>query len=96
MLPSVAQLDCGDACQEVSIDVVTEELTELLIRLSGKTAEIEYMPAGLTFVTNRIGSIEAAEKDLGFKWSIDLEDGMQRLINWRRGYIAELEARRNK
>ena len=73
-----------------------KELTELLIRLSGKTAEIEYMPAGLTFVTNRIGSIEAAEKDFGFKWTIDLDDGMQRLINWRRSYIAELEARRNK
>jgi UDP-glucose 4-epimerase len=73
-----------------------KELTELLIQLSGKKAEIEYMPAGLTFVTNRIGSIEAAEKDLGFKWSIGLEDGMQRLINWRRSYIAELEARRSK
>jgi UDP-glucose 4-epimerase len=71
-----------------------KELTELLIQLSGKKAEIEYMPAGLTFVTNRIGSIEAAEKDIGYKWTIGLEDGMQRLIDWRRNYIAELEARK--
>lgn len=72
------------------------ELTELLIRLSGKEAEIEYLPAGLTFVTNRIGSTGAAERDLGFQWTIGLEDGMQRLIDWRRSYIAELEARKQR
>lgn len=72
------------------------ELTELLIRLSGKEAEIEYLPAGLTFVTNRIGSTEAAERDLGFQWTIGLEEGMQRLIDWRRSYIAELEARKQR
>lgn len=71
-----------------------KELTELLIQLSGKKAEIEYMPAGLTFVTNRIGSTEAAEKDIGYQWTIGLEEGMQRLIDWRRNYIAELEARK--
>ena len=71
-----------------------KELTELLIKLSGKAAEIEYMPAGLTFVTNRIGSIEAAERDLGYKWTVGLEDGMQRLIDWRRSYIAELAVRK--
>ncbi|MEN9283892.1 MAG: hypothetical protein RLZZ179_1385 [Verrucomicrobiota bacterium] len=73
-----------------------KELTELLIRLSGKEADIEYLPAGLTFVTNRIGSTEAAERDLGFQWTIGLEDGMQRLIDWRRSYIAELEARKQR
>ena len=71
-----------------------KDLTELLIRLSGSEAEIEYMPAGLTFVTNRIGSIEAAEKDLGYKWTIDLEEGMQRLIEWRTNHIEEVEKRR--
>jgi UDP-glucose 4-epimerase len=73
-----------------------KELTELLIGLSGKDAEIEYLPAGLTFVTNRIGSTEAAERDLGFRWTIGLEDGMQRLIDWRRSYIAELAARKQR
>src|SRR6185436_14438422 len=72
-----------------------KELTELLIRLSGKNAEIEYLPAGLTFVTNRIGSTEAAERDLGYKWTVGLDEGMQRLIDWRRSYIAELAARKS-
>lgn len=73
-----------------------KELTELLIRLSKSDAEIEYKPAGLTFVTNRIGSIEAAEEDLGYKWTIDLEEGMQRLIEWRNNHIEEVEKRRKE
>lgn len=72
------------------------ELTELLIRLSGVQSGIQYEPAGLTFVTNRIGSIAKAEKDLAFKWKIDLEDGMKRLIEWRRAHRSALEARRSK
>ena len=90
--------DVSGKCYNVGRGIGTsiKELTELLIRLSGKQAEIEYMPAGLTFVTNRIGSIEAAEKDLGYTWSIGLDEGMQKLIDWRRSYIAELASRRNK
>lgn len=66
------------------IGTSVKELTELLIRLSNSNQKIKYEPAGLTFVTNRIGSVDAAEKDLGFKWQIDLEDGMKRLIEWRK------------
>jgi len=38
----------------------------------------------MTFVTNRVGDPAAAERDLGFKWSVDLEDGLSRLIEWRK------------
>lgn len=68
-----------------------KELTELLIRLSGYEAEIQYEPAGLTFVTNRIGSTVAAEKDLGYLWEVGLEEGMQSLIDWRRNHQEELK-----
>ena len=88
--------DATGECYNVGRGIGTsiKELTELLIRLSGVDSEIQYEPAGLTFVTNRIGSIEKAEKDLGYKWSIDLEEGMRRLVEWRRSHIAEVEARR--
>ena len=88
--------DASGKCYNVGRGIGTSirELTELLIRLSGRQAEIEYLPAGLTFVTNRIGSTEAAETDLGFRWTVGLEEGMQRLIDWRRSYIAELAARK--
>lgn len=88
--------DVSGKCYNIGRGIGTsiKELTELLIRLSKIEAEIEYLPAGLTFVTNRIGSTESAEEDLGYRWSIDLEAGMQRLIEWRRASQAELAARR--
>jgi UDP-glucose 4-epimerase len=71
-----------------------KELTELLLRLTGSDLPIAYKPAGQTFVTNRIGSTAAAERDLGFRWRIDLEEGMRRLIEWRKADKEALEARR--
>ena len=70
------------------------ELTELLLRLTGSDLPIEYLPAGQTFVTNRIGSTRAAERDLGFRWEVDLEEGMRRLIEWRRNDLAGVQERR--
>lgn len=61
-----------------------KELTEVLIRLSGSKIEPEFLPSGITFVTNRIGCPKLAQKDIGFKWSVDLEEGMRDLIEWRR------------
>lgn len=72
------------------------EIAELLIRLSGSDQEIQFEPAGQTFVTNRIGTTEAAEEDLGFKWSIGLEEGMQSLIDWRRADIEGVTQRRSE
>jgi UDP-glucose 4-epimerase len=60
-----------------------KELTEILLDLTGSDLEIQYEPAGLTFVTSRIGCPKAAKEDLGFEWEIDLRDGLKRLIEWR-------------
>lgn len=91
------QSDANGECYNVGRGIGTsiKELTELLLKLSGSDLEIEYKPGGQTFVTNRIGTIEAAERDLGFRWQIDLEEGMQRLIDWRKSDIAAVEARRS-
>ena len=72
------------------------ELTELLIRLSGVNVDIEYKPSGQTFVTNRIGCAKAAKADLGFEWTVDLEEGMKRLIDWRRSDKEALQKRKDK
>ncbi len=69
-------------------------LTELILRLTGSKAAIDYQPAGQTFVTQRIGSTQAAEKDLGFKWQVGLEEGMRQLIEWRQKDAAAVKARR--
>jgi UDP-glucose 4-epimerase len=70
------------------------ELTELLLRMKDCNLPISYEPAGQTFVTNRVGDPEAAERDLGFTWTIDLEEGMRRLIDWRKSHIQEVEKKR--
>ena len=71
-----------------------KELTELLIELTDSDQEIQYEPAGLTFVTNRIGCPKKATADLGFEWTIDLEDGMRSLIEWRNPDREALEAKK--
>jgi UDP-glucose 4-epimerase len=76
------------------IGTTIKELTELLLRLTQSRLPIHYEPAGLTFVTNRIGCAKQAEEDLGYRWTIDLEEGMKSLIAWRRQDAAALEARR--
>lgn len=90
------QAEAGGKCYNVGrgIGTTIKELTELLLRLTGSRLSIRYEPAGLTFVTNRIGCAERAEADLGYRWTIDLEEGMKSLIAWRRRNAAALEARR--
>ena len=73
-----------------------KELAELLLCLTGTDLQIEYKPSGQTFVTNRIGSIVAAERDLGFLWQVDLEQGMRRLIEWRKADAQAVQDRREQ
>ncbi|MFA5136551.1 MAG: SDR family NAD(P)-dependent oxidoreductase [Patescibacteria group bacterium] len=61
-----------------------KELTQVIIDIYGAKSSIEYKPAGLTFVTNRIGSTKIAEKDLGYIWKTVLKKGMKKLIEWRK------------
>ena len=60
-----------------------KELVELLLEITQCGLEIQYEPAGLTFVTHRIGSTEKAEKELGFKATTNLREGLIQLIQWR-------------
>jgi UDP-glucose 4-epimerase len=71
------------------------EIAELLLRLTGSNQEIRYAPRSqATLVRNRIGSPERARRELGFEARIGLEEGLARLIAWRRAHKAEVEARR--
>jgi UDP-glucose 4-epimerase len=92
------QAETTGECYNVGRGVGTtiNELAELLIRLTGCGLEIQYEPAGQTFVNNRIGCPEKAAKDLGYRWTIDLEDGMRDLIDWRRSDRAAFEAKRRE
>jgi UDP-glucose 4-epimerase len=73
-----------------------KELTEMILKIAGSNLAIQYEPAGMTFVTNRVGDPVAAERDLGFTWKVDLEEGLKRLIEWRKNNMDAVEQRRKK
>lgn len=90
--------DATDQFYNVGTGVKTsiKELAELLLELTGSDMEIEYKPGGLTFVKNRVGCPEKAEKEIGFKASKDLRKGLLELIEWRKNHKEAVERRRRK
>lgn len=70
-----------------------KELSEMLLELTGSSLEIQYEPAGTTFVTHRIGCPKAAKQDLGFEWSVGLSEGLKQLIEWRESHQEDLQLR---
>ena len=77
--------DATDSFYNVGMGIKTsiKELTEMLLKIYDSNLEIKYLPQGQTFVTNRIGSTEKAEKEIGFRATIQLKEGLQKLIEWR-------------
>jgi nucleoside-diphosphate-sugar epimerase len=72
-----------------------KELAEMLLSLTGSNQEIQYAPRSqATLVRNRIGSPVKARAEIGFSAQIPLEDGLQRLIEWRKSHIRAVEQRR--
>lgn len=71
------------------------ELAEILLILTDSKQHIQYSPRSqATLVRNRIGSPKKAGEEIGFVAQINLNDGLQRLIDWRANHKAELKARR--
>ena len=60
------------------------DLAGRILRLSGSTASPRFEPADRTFVTRRIGSTERAKAELGFEAAVGLDEGLTRLLEWRR------------
>jgi UDP-glucose 4-epimerase len=72
-----------------------KELAEILLVLTGCNKEIQYAPRSqATLVRNRIGSPKKASAEIGFISQIDLNNGLQRLIDWRASHKAEVSSRR--
>jgi UDP-glucose 4-epimerase len=72
-----------------------KELAEKLVELTGCEKEIKYAPRSqATLVRNRIGCPRRAKEEIGFEARIDLEEGLRRVIEWRKGHMTEVAARR--
>lgn len=88
--------DVSDEFFNVGTGIKTsiKEITDLLLDLTNSKQKIQYEPAGPTFVKNRVGCPKKAEKLIGFKASVPLQEGLLRLIDWRNAHKAEVEMRR--
>lgn len=79
------QADCADEFFNIGMGIGTtiNELVDMLIELTGSNLRPEYYPQAQSFVTYRIGSINKAEKMLGFRATTPLIDGLRRVVKWR-------------
>ncbi|SMD24493.1 NAD-dependent epimerase/dehydratase family protein [Kibdelosporangium aridum] len=80
-----AQADVTDTVYNIATATETSllELAEALQKVMGSTAELEFGPArSVNAVTRRLADISAAERDLGWKPAIGLEDGLASLVSW--------------
>jgi len=78
--------DATDECINVGIGVRTSirELVDSLLRITGSGLEPEYRPQEQMFVTHRVGSTDKAERLLGFRAVVPLDEGLARVVAWHR------------
>ena len=90
--------DTVDEFYNVSTGIRTsiKELAEMILKITGSNLSVQYEPAGITFVKNRIGCPKKAIDQIGFKASVSLEEGLKKLMDWRRNHIDQVETRRAK
>ena len=74
-----------------------KEVAEKLINLTGCNQPINYQPRSqATLVKNRIGCPIKAQQEIDFTAQIELDEGLQRLIDWRASHISEVESRKRE
>jgi UDP-glucose 4-epimerase len=78
--------DCADEFFNIGSGVGTSinELVKMVLDLTGSDLKPVYRPDEQSFVTHRIGSTEKAEQMLTFKADTSLEEGLRRVVGWRR------------
>jgi UDP-glucose 4-epimerase len=77
--------DCADEFFNIGMGVGTtiNELVEILLELTHSKLKPEYRTEEQSFVTNRLGSTEKAEKLLGFRAGTPLREGLKKVVEWR-------------
>ena len=71
------------------------ELAEALLRVMGSDLHVEHGPErAVNGVSRRLADVTAAERDLGFRAEIGLEQGLRSLVEWWRPLREEIAAGR--
>jgi UDP-glucose 4-epimerase len=79
------QAECADEHFNIGVGVGTSitALVQMLLELTGSSLTPEFRPDAQSFVTQRIGSTEKAERLLGFRATVPLREGLQSVVAWR-------------
>ncbi len=64
--------------------VTIYQLARLVVRLAGSDSPIRFVPWDFADVELRIPDVKKAERLLGFRAQVDLEDGIERTLAWYR------------
>ncbi|MCZ6913982.1 MAG: NAD-dependent epimerase/dehydratase family protein, partial [Rickettsia endosymbiont of Ixodes persulcatus] len=75
------------------IRTTIKELVLLTLKITRSNLKIEYRPEGLSFVKNRIACTKKAAAEISFKAEVSLEEGLKRVIDWRRKYLKRLRSK---
>ncbi len=82
-----SSIDCGFYNVGTEVQTTVKDLCETILRLKKSALKVKYVPYSVDdarqFVKNRIGSKKKAAKEIGFEYKISLEQGLQKLIDWR-------------
>ena len=71
------------------------ELAEMVRELTGCAAPVNFAPRNqATLVRNRIGCPKRARQEIGFDATLDLQEGLRRLIDWRQQHKDAVVTRR--
>jgi UDP-glucose 4-epimerase len=69
------------------VQTTVKELCDTILKLKNSDLKVIYQPYSeddaRQLVKNRIGSAKKAREEVGFNHTYSLEDGLQKLINWR-------------
>jgi UDP-glucose 4-epimerase len=92
-----ASSDVVDGVYNVASGTETSliDLARTLLRVMGSDLDVEFGPArAVNGVVRRLADTRAAERDLGFRARVPLEDGLRDLVDWWRPLRAEVAAGR--
>jgi UDP-glucose 4-epimerase len=76
----------------MGVKTTIKELVAMLLEITGSDLEPEFRADEQMFVTHRVGSIEMAERLLGFRATVPLEEGLRSVVDWRRSDRSRIAA----
>ena len=91
-LPAVGKLDARGFNIGTSKETSVNELAETLIRAAGSSVGIEYAPARAGELQRSAVRTDKAQRELGWKAEVSLEDGLRQTFEWFAAHRAAARA----